>query len=65
MNKTMVCLYLAFGLMGCSAKPATLYIVTNGYLEQKDSTYTTLEECRLEGIRLESLGKIRDYHCAH
>ncbi len=48
-----------------AAKPATLYIVTNGFLKQKGETLDSPQACRNEGRRLESEGKIREYWCVY
>jgi hypothetical protein len=43
----------------------TLHILSNGFLQQANESFPTWEECRHEGNRLASLGKIRNYYCRH
>ena len=81
MNKTMViglsvllCLYLAFGLMGCKADEAVypnhesteiyrLRVTTGSNLEFDAGIFATAEECASAGAYRQYKGKIRIFLC--
>lgn len=46
-------------------QPATMYVVTNGFLEQKGDTFATLRECESQARLLLWKGKLREARCGY